>query len=96
MKTSSFGARRILSLSLGAARDFQWRLQGTTETLGTVALGDGDVATMEGLFQKHYKHAVPACDSPCGPRINLTFRWIKVKVRGKTRIQVANRLYLYI
>ena len=40
---------RILSLSLGASRDFCWRLQGTLEMLGTVPLGDGDVATMEGL-----------------------------------------------
>ena len=82
---------------------------------------------LQGLFQKHYKHAVrywvdlallqiilpahlagifgvyrlhtltafnalcttaraavasevPACTHPCGQRINLTFRWIKVKV----------------
>ncbi|CAE7457338.1 Alkbh2 [Symbiodinium natans] len=73
---------RILSLSLGSARDFSWRFQGTSEVLGTVPLGDGDVATMEGLFQKHYKHAVPATSQPCGKRINLTFRWIKVKADG--------------
>lgn len=83
------GDTRILSLSLGAARDFSWRLQGTTETLGTVSLGDGDVATMEGLFQKHYKHAVPACKQPCGQRINLTFRWIKVKAHAADAATVA-------
>ncbi|CAJ1353537.1 unnamed protein product, partial [Effrenium voratum] len=76
------GDTRILSLSLGASRDFCWRLQGTLEMLGTVPLGDGDVATMEGLFQKHYKHCVPPSDEPCGKRINLTFRWIKVKAHA--------------
>ncbi|CAK9051783.1 unnamed protein product [Durusdinium trenchii] len=80
---------RILSLSLGAARDFYWRLQGTSEALGVVSLGDGDVATMEGLFQKHYKHAVPASEQPCGPRINLTFRWIKVKAHAADAGTVA-------
>jgi alkylated DNA repair dioxygenase AlkB len=73
------GDTRIVSFSLGAARDFQWRLQGTTEVVGTASLGDGDIMTMEGLFQKHYKHAVPAGDLPCGTRINLTFRWIRTK-----------------
>jgi len=73
---------RIISFSLGAARDFCWRLQGTTESLGCVPLGDGDVMTMEGLFQKHYKHSVPASAVPCGPRINFTFRWIRVKAHA--------------
>eukprot|EP00933_Yihiella_yeosuensis_P001409 TRINITY_DN10229_c0_g1_i1.p1 TRINITY_DN10229_c0_g1~~TRINITY_DN10229_c0_g1_i1.p1 ORF type:complete len:434 (-),score=74.76 TRINITY_DN10229_c0_g1_i1:89-1390(-) len=72
----------ILSLSLGAARDFCWRFQGTTDEVGRVSLGDGDVMTMEGLFQKHYKHSVPVSDTPCGPRINMTFRWIKVKAHA--------------
>ncbi|CAE8639288.1 unnamed protein product [Polarella glacialis] len=76
------GDTRIISLSLGSARDFCWRLQGTTETVGSVSLGDGDVMTMEGLFQKHYKHSVPVSDKPCGKRINLTFRWIKVKAHA--------------
>merc|ERR1719316_1232474 len=53
---------RILSFSLGAAREFSWRLQGTTETAGTTRLGHGDLMTMEGKFQKHYKHCVPPSD----------------------------------
>jgi len=76
------GDTRIISFSLGAARDFCWRLQGTTETLGSVALGDGDVMTMEGLFQKHYKHSVPASNQPAQKRINMTFRWIRVKAHA--------------
>jgi len=72
----------IVSFSLGSARGFCWRLQGTSRTLGSVVLGDGDVMTMEGLFQKHYKHAVPAADQPCGARVNFTFRWIRVKAHA--------------
>jgi len=79
---------RIISFSLGAARDFCWRLQGTRPseapgTLGSVPLGDGDVMTMEGLFQKHYKHSVPVGTPPCGPRINMTFRWIRAKAHAE-------------
>lgn len=72
----------IISLSLGSPRHFCWRLQGTAAKLGTVALGDGDIMTMEGLFQKHYKHSVPKSDSPVGRRVNFTFRWIVVKAHA--------------
>eukprot|EP00928_Gymnodinium_smaydae_P055542 TRINITY_DN39058_c0_g1_i1.p1 TRINITY_DN39058_c0_g1~~TRINITY_DN39058_c0_g1_i1.p1 ORF type:complete len:447 (+),score=98.55 TRINITY_DN39058_c0_g1_i1:90-1343(+) len=76
------GDTRIVSFSLGTARDFCWRLQGTEQTLGSASLGDGDIMTMEGHFQKHYKHSVPRSDSACGKRINFTFRWIKVKAHA--------------
>jgi len=72
----------IISFSLGVPREFCWRLQGTTEKIGSVQLGDGDIMTMEGLFQKHYKHCVPPSDGPCAARINMTFRWIKVKAHA--------------
>ncbi len=29
-------------------------------------------------FQAQYEHEIPKEDRPCGPRINLTFRWIDV------------------
>merc|ERR1712087_347594 len=83
MFQSLSGDTRIISFSLGSARDFCWRLQGTTDTLGAVPLGDGDIMTMEGLFQKHYKHSVPATPSPFGKRINFTFRWIEVKAHAE-------------
>jgi alkylated DNA repair dioxygenase AlkB len=72
------GDTLILSFSLGASREFCWRLQGETEKAGDVRLGHGDLMTMEGLFQRHYKHSAPGSDEPCGPRVNLTFRWIVV------------------
>ena len=72
------GDTLILSFSLGASREFCWRLQGETEKAGAVSLGHGDLMTMEGLFQRHYKHSAPSSLEPCGPRCNLTFRWIVV------------------
>jgi len=74
---------RIISFSLGATRDFAWRLQGTDKTLGSMPLGDGDIMTMEGLFQKHYKHSVPKSNVPCGKRLNFTFRWIVAKAHAE-------------
>mmetsp|Transcript_34769 Transcript_34769/g.95882 ORF Transcript_34769/g.95882 Transcript_34769/m.95882 type:complete len:699 (+) Transcript_34769:41-2137(+) len=72
---------RIVSLSLGHARTFELREDGLEE--GTVSrakcrvrLGDGDLCTMEGLTQKYYQHRVPK-EEAAGPRINLTWRWVK-------------------
>jgi len=56
-----------------------------------IPLGHGDLLTMEGLFQKYYKHAVwpedrqTFRDSPFvkGERINLTLRVIKKHLNGK-------------
>lgn len=70
----------VLSLSLGAARSFQARVNQPVEgerQATKLLLGNGDLCTMEGLFQKHYQHCVPKERSE-GPRINLTWRWIKL------------------
>lgn len=84
----------IISLSLGATRKFQIKLnekvnprpkEGEEPEEGKapwekleadVELQNGDLCTMEGLFQKHYKHCVPKEKSVKDPRINLTWRWI--------------------
>jgi len=39
-------------------------------------LRDGDLCTMEGMFQKYYDHRVPREDKKVGPRINITWRWL--------------------
>jgi len=81
----------IVSLSLGGSRRFDLRQRrGTKRQVVSVdpmtslfwtdntqkELHDGDIITMEGLFQKHWYHRVPrqkGCDQP---RINLTWRTI--------------------
>ena len=68
----------ILSLSLGASRDFLLLQNGYPEsTIKTTALCDGDFLEMSGKVQVFYKHKVPFHDDhPSGIRYNLTFRWI--------------------
>lgn len=70
---------RIISLSLGAARTFEVRANWPGEgenPLCRMKLGDGDIATMEGMLQKHFQHRVPREGHVQGPRINLTWRWV--------------------
>lgn len=70
---------RIISLSLGVTRKFEvrtnWPQQGE-RSHQTLMLADGDLCTMEGMFQKHFQHRVPKEDNIQGPRINLTWRWV--------------------
>lgn len=75
-----FGATRrdvlIVSLSLGAGRQFQLHPKDSPESITKLVLENGDLCTMEGLCQKHYRHRVTRDKSVQGPRINLTWRWI--------------------
>ncbi|CAK0790670.1 unnamed protein product [Prorocentrum cordatum] len=84
----------ILSLSLGGMREFWIALKSdcgvdVESTAPDVRKGiaecdvrDGDFVTMEGFMQKHTMHCVPrACPSDArrnDPRINVTFRWMRV------------------
>lgn len=73
-----FQDMRIISLSLGAARKFEMRLNWPDcgeKKFRSVVLADGDLATMEGMFQKHLQHRVPREENVHGARINLTWRW---------------------
>lgn len=71
---------RIISLSLGARRRFELRLnwpERGEDGLVHMLLGDGDLCTMEGMTQKHFQHRVAReTHAVSGPRINLTWRWI--------------------
>jgi len=71
----------IISLSLGASRKFQIRRQWTQETPVTIDLNNGDLMTMEGLFQRFYSHRVPREAHIREPRINFTWRWITLHFR---------------
>lgn len=66
----------ILSLSLGATRCFELHAKDKPEDFVKLPLDNGDLCTMEGLCQKHYRHRVPRQKNIDGPRINLTWRWV--------------------
>lgn len=77
----------ICSVSLGATREF--RIQPITKkfteigrprpSLIKINLTDGDMLIMGGNLQKFWKHAVLESKTPCGPRINVTFRVLKTQ-----------------
>jgi len=69
----------IISVSMGAARRFQVRDEGTRQSVFSELLGDGHCVVMGGPdFQRKFKHRVPKMtaqrDGLVGPRINLTVR----------------------
>merc|ERR1712203_816923 len=67
----------IMSLSIGATRLFRLRCKDGHYEDTRIFLNHGDLCTMEGLCQKHYRHCVPMQeDEPCSARINLTWRWV--------------------
>jgi alkylated DNA repair dioxygenase AlkB len=77
----------IVSLSLGGMREF-WialKAEGAPDVrkgVVEVDLKDGDLLTLEGLMQKHTMHTVPRASpsdmSRQEPRINITFRWMRL------------------
>lgn len=71
---------RIISLSLGARRRFELRLnwpqEHDAESIQSIYLVSGDLCTMEGMMQKHFQHRIAKEMNVSGARINLTWRWI--------------------
>jgi alkylated DNA repair dioxygenase AlkB len=68
----------IASLSLGAPRVFRVRLSGTKDDAQSYLLTSGSLLVMPAGFQQVYQHCVPKSKTPCGTRINLTFRRMKL------------------
>jgi len=68
---------RIASVSLGAARRFVLRHR-RTRRVRAFELGEGSLLVMGGTTQRHYRHHLPRTRAPVGPRMNLTFRLIRV------------------
>jgi alkylated DNA repair dioxygenase AlkB len=64
----------IASLSLGAIRIFQIRKG--DGPIQPIELGHGSLLVMHAGMQQKWKHRVPKTTKSCGPRINLTFRWM--------------------
>lgn len=92
----------ILSLSLGGTREFWIALksEGAPDVRKGVVeldLGDGDLLTLEGMMQKHCSHTVPRA-SPSDmlrqqPRINITFRWMRLHKHQCPYAKVAETFF---
>ena len=65
----------ILSLSLGATREFRYKSKYHYEH-SHVHLADGDLLVMTGSTQTHLSHCLPTDKLCLSPRYNLTFRFI--------------------
>ena len=67
----------IASLSFGEERRFQLKHKSRKDlkTL-SIRLCDGSLLIMRGDTQKKWKHGIPKERFSCGPRVNLTFRYI--------------------
>lgn len=67
----------IASLSLGEERTFVLKHKRLPEAKPVrLRLASGSLLLMAGDTQHYWRHGVPKQSRPCGPRVNLTFRWI--------------------
>ncbi len=65
----------IASVSFGATRTFILRHKRSRRTV-KLDLTDGSMLLMAGSTQAHWSHGINKMTRACGPRINLTFRFI--------------------
>lgn len=65
----------IASVSFGAARTFILKHKRSQRTV-KLDLSSGSVLVMSGQTQHHWRHGINKQSQPCGPRVNLTFRFI--------------------
>lgn len=68
----------ILSLSFGAERKFSFKHKHTKETV-SVFLENGSLLVMGGETQKHWHHQLPKTSKVTSPRVNLTFRTMRLQ-----------------
>lgn len=69
----------IASLSLGASRSFSVRPITGKKAVRTYVLTAGSLLVMPAGFQQNYRHCIPKSRTPCGSRVNLTFRRMKLE-----------------
>ena len=70
----------IASLNLGAARRFDLRRKGQSRIQHSLWLEHASLLVMGGPTQHYWQHQVAKMRSPCAPRLNLTFRSIRLPV----------------
>jgi alkylated DNA repair dioxygenase AlkB len=70
----------IASISVGAERDFMLRYRGPGEPVDTsrIALPHGSLLVMQGSTQQYWQHSLPRRLRVAEPRINLTFRNVRL------------------
>jgi alkylated DNA repair dioxygenase AlkB len=68
-------APAIASVSFGATRSFILRHKASKRTV-KLDLTAGSLLLMSGATQANWQHGINKQTRPCGPRINLTFRFI--------------------
>jgi alkylated DNA repair dioxygenase AlkB len=66
----------IASISLGAARSFQFKHKTNPDLKMAIELTHGSLLLMRGITQHFWKHQIPKTKKELDPRINLTFRVI--------------------
>jgi alkylated DNA repair dioxygenase AlkB len=66
----------IASLSLGATRRFRMKRRDNAVASKSIELNHGSLLVMRGDTQAFWQHEIPKQKTPCGPRINLTYRSI--------------------
>ena len=67
----------IASVSLGQERYFQMKHRNLKDQKFKILLEHGSLLLMRGETQHSWLHQLPKTKRPIGPRINLTFRYIK-------------------
>jgi len=75
---SFYKPAKIISFTLGAERVFEIWSYDLKEKQKDVVLANGSYMTMESMFQRNYKHAIPTVDEELPPRLNITWRYIKM------------------
>ena len=68
----------IASVSFGASRKFRLRRKDRSRTATDIVLDSGDVLVMRGPTQQLWEHQVPRSKMVTAPRVNLTFRKVRV------------------
>lgn len=73
----------IASVSLGMARRFDLRPKAARGRghLHSRVLEHGSLLIMRAGVQRDWLHRLPRQRLPCGPRVNLTFRWVERRRR---------------
>lgn len=66
----------VVSLSLGAARRFDFRRKGASRIAHSILLEHGSLLVMSGPTQHYWQHQIARTRKVSEPRINLTFRYI--------------------